>query len=365
MTVVFIFEGAPRNCFSYPEFTLLTLFWVICVVSLLYMNNSFQPQFDLLIIGGGPIGLACGLKAQEAGLSHVIIEKGCLVNSLYHYPHTMTFFSTPDRLEIGDVPFVSINPKPKRAEALEYYRRIGEKFKLDTRLFEEVLDVAKSEKGSKVSTSKSTYLAAHVVVATGFYDVPCLLHIPGEELPKVRHYYQDPHYYANQKVVVVGASNSSIDAALETYRKGAEVTLVIRGDSIGSRVKYWVRPDIENRIANSEIAVYYKSSLAAIRENEVDVITPDGPISIANDFVLALTGYQPNFAFLERIGVHLAEDKSRVPVHDKDTMETNIPGLYLAGVVCGGMNTHLWFIENSRIHADQIVNHILSKKAGD
>lgn len=326
------------------------------------MNVSSPQPYDVLIIGGGPIGLACGIRAAEAGLSYVIIEKGCLVNSLYHYPQTMTFFSTSERLEIGNVPFVSTNPKPRRAEALEYYRRIRQQFDLDTRLFEEVTGVKKEENGLfDVQTTKTAYRAKHVVVATGFYDIPSLLGIPGENLPKVSHYYEDPHYYATQRVVVVGASNSSIDAALETFRKGAEVTLVIRGDGIGPRVKYWVRPDIENRIAAGEIKVYYNSSLTAIRADEVDLQTPDGDMTIPNDFVLALTGYQPNFEFLERIGIQLAEDSTKVPAHNPDTMETNIPGLYLAGVVCGGMNTHLWFIENSRIHADQIIGHIRSK----
>lgn len=326
------------------------------------MNISPSLPYDVLIIGGGPIGLACGIQAAKAGLSYVIIEKGCLVNSLYNYPQTMTFFSTSERLEIGDVPFVSTNPKPKRAEALEYYRRVRQQFDLHTRLFEEVTGVDRQDDVFSVQTTKANYRARHVIVATGFYDEPCMLGIPGETLPKVDHYYQDPHYYAAQRVVVVGASNSSIDAALETFRKGADVTLVIRGEGIGPRVKYWVRPDIENRIAAGEIKAYYRSHLTAIRDGEVDVRTPEGDITLPNDFVLALTGYQPNFSFLQRIGIQLADDSARVPVHNAESMETNIPGLYLAGVVCGGMNTHLWFIENSRIHAEQIIGHICSKK---
>jgi len=312
----------------------------------------------MLVVGGGPIGLACGIAAQKAGLSYLIVEKGCLVNSLYHYPQNMTFFSTSERLEIGDIPFVSINPKPKRAEALEYYRRVQQKFDLNTHLFEEVISVSKQKDTFHITTSKSTYTASYVVVATGFYDIPCLLNIKGEDLPKVRHYYNDPHYYAGQKVVVVGASNSSVDAALETYRKGADVTLVVRGEGIGPRVKYWVRPDMENRITNNEVRALFNSKLTEIRPTEVDILTPDGLITLENDFVLALTGYQPNFAFLEKIGIKLSEDSSRQPMHNPDTMETNIPGLFLAGVVCGGMNTHLWFIENSRVHATQIVKRI-------
>lgn len=325
---------------------------------------------DLLIIGGGPIGLACGIAAKAAGLTYLIVERGCLVNSLYRYPQNMTFFSTSERLEIGEIPFVSTSPKPKRAEALEYYRRIQQQFQLNIRLFEEVTMVNKLGDRFSVSTSKTTYSARYVVVATGFYDIPCLLNIPGEELPKVSHYYNDPHYYAGQRVVVIGASNSSIDAALETYRKGADVTLVVRGDQIGRRVKYWVRPDIENRIANGEIRALFSSRLTEIRPSEVDILTPDGGITMENDFVLALTGYQPDFAFLEKIGITLATDPSRAPYHNPETMETNIPGLFIAGVVCGGMNTHLWFIENSRMHAQQIVNHILQSnnqtlKVGD
>lgn len=318
-----------------------------------------SAPIDVLIVGGGPIGLACGIAAKAAGLTYLIVERGCLVNSLYRYPQNMTFFSTSERLEIGNIPFVSTNPKPKRAEALEYYRRIQQQFELDIHLFEEVTSVTKTGDEFIVRTAKSTYTAAHVIIATGFYDIPCLLNIPGEELPKVSHYYNDPHYYAGQKVVVVGASNSSIDAALETYRKGADVTLVVRGEQIGPRVKYWVRPDIENRIANGEVRALFSSRLMEIRPKEIDILTPDGPITIANDFVLALTGYQPDFAFLKKIGIQLASDASREPFHNPDTMETNIPGLFLAGVVCGGMNTHLWFIENSRVHAQQIVNRIL------
>jgi putative bacillithiol system thiol disulfide oxidoreductase, YpdA family len=324
------------------------------------MEVSAKTIYDLLIIGGGPIGLACGIAAQEAGLTYLILEKGCLVNSLYRYPQNMTFFSTSERLEIGDIPFVSTNPKPKRAEALEYYRRIQQKFRLNIRLFEEVTMVHNLSPGFEVTSTKATYRARHVVVATGFYDIPCRMRIPGEDLPKVSHYYNDPHYYAGQKVIVVGASNSSVDAALETFRKGADVTLVVRGESIGQRVKYWVRPDIENRIAHGEIKAFFQSRLTEIRPTEVDILTPEGPVTLENDFVLALTGYQPDFAFLQKIGINLAEDPSREPYHNPETMETNIPGLFLAGVVCGGMNTHLWFIENSRIHAKQIVNHITS-----
>ena len=316
---------------------------------------------DVLIVGGGPIGIACGIEAKKNNLSHVIIEKGCLTNSLYNYPINMTFFSTSERLEIGDTPFVTTNPKPRRAEALEYYRRVEKKFNLKTHLFEEVLTINKIDGTFQVTTNKSIYRAKNVIVATGFYDIPMYLGVPGEGLEKVRHYYDDPHYYANQKVIVVGASNSSIDAALETYRKGADVTLIIRGKEVSPRVKYWVRPDIENRITNGEVKVHYRSNIVSIGEREVQVSTPKGLINIENDFVLALTGYRTNFEFLEKIGVEVPSIAPCIPAHNPETMETNVENLYLAGVVCGGLNTHLWFIENSRIHAHLIVKSILEK----
>lgn len=320
-------------------------------------------MYDIIIIGAGPIGIACAIAAQQNNLSYLVLEKGCLVNSLYNYPINMTFFSTSEKLEIGDAPFVTTNPKPKRAEALEYYRRVHNKFDLNTHLFETVLSCIKIDAGFDIVTSKSHYKAKNVIVSTGFYDMPMLLNVPGENLPKVKHYYDDPHYYANQRVIVVGASNSSIDAALETYRKGAKVTLIIRSNEISNRVKYWVKPDIENRIAAGEIEVFYNSNITEITENKVYISTPYGPISIANDFVLALTGYKPNFELLTNFGIHLDLENALIPEHNPLTMETNIPDLYLAGVVCGGLNTHLWFIENSRIHADMIIANIINKKA--
>jgi thioredoxin reductase (NADPH) len=319
-------------------------------------------MLDLLIIGGGPIGIACGLKAQKAGLSFVIIEKGCLVNSLYNYPATMTFFSTSEKLEIGGIPFVTISNKPTRAEALEYYRRVATSNDLPINLFEEVTTVKYTDNTYTVTTSKATYQAKHIVISTGFYDVAVNLDIPGEDLPKVQHYYKDPHFFAMQNVVVVGSSNSAIDVALETYRKGADVTLVVRGDEISHRVKYWVRPDIINRIKEGSIKAYFNSNLKAIRQTEVDIDTPDGTVTIPNDFVMAMTGYKPNFDQLKRWGLILSADKF-IPKYNPDTMETNLPGLYLAGVVCGGLDTHLWFIENSRIHADMIVDDIVAKRS--
>jgi len=318
-------------------------------------------NYDILIIGAGPIGMACAIEAKNAGLSYVIVEKGPLVNSLYHYPVFMTFFSTSQKLEIGGVPFVSISNKPNRNEALEYYRRVAEKFQLHINLFETVTAVNKTtDELFAVKTSKAFYHAKKVIIATGFYDVPVMMNIPGEELPKVKHYYQDPHLYAFSKVVVIGANNSAIDVALETYRKGAQVTLVIRNKEIGSYVKYWVRPDIENRIKEGEIKAYFESEVTEISENEVKIKTPEGDFVIANDFVLAMTGYQPNFELLRNLGVELVDN---YPMHNPESMETTTKGLYLAGVVCGGMDTHKWFIENSRIHAEQILKHIVESES--
>lgn len=318
-------------------------------------------MLDIFIIGGGPIGLACGLAAQKAGLSYIIVEKGCLVNSLYNYPATMTFFSTSEKLEIGGIPFVTISNKPTRTEALEYYRRVAFSNHLKVNLFEEVISVTGAEGNYTITTAKATYEAKNIIVSTGFYDIAVNLDIPGEDQPKVKHYYKDPHYYALQKVVVVGSSNSAIDVALETYRKGAEVTLVIRGDEVSHRVKYWIRPDIINRIKEGSIKAYFNSSLIAVREHEVDIQTPDGQVTIPNDFVMAMTGYRPNFEFLKKLGIVLSTDAKLLPEYNPETMETNLKGIYLAGVVCGGMDTHLWFIENSRIHAEMIVNDIVAK----
>lgn len=328
------------------------------------MNKRAENKFDIIIVGGGPIGLACGLEAQKADLSYCIIEKGTLVNSLFNYPLNMNFFSTSEKLEIGGIPFVSINSKPTRPEALEYYRRVAMSNQLNIRLQEEVKSITAEGSRYKVVSAKQTYTANYIIIATGFYDIPIKMNIPGEELPKVTHYYKDPHFYAMQKVVVVGASNSAVDAALETWRKGADVTIVVRGPEIGKRVKYWVRPDMENRIKEESIKAYYNSSLTAIREKEVDIETPEGPITIENDYVIAMTGYQPNCAFLKQVGINLSEDEKLQPAYDTETMETNMPNIFLAGVICGGLETHVWFIENSREHAVQIVRAILTKKSG-
>lgn len=318
-----------------------------------------NDTYDIVIIGGGPIGIACGLEAEKHGLSYVILEKGCLVNSLYHYPTNMTFFSTSEKLELDGIPFISNNPKPRKAEALEYYRRIATSNQVNIHLFEKVTEVKSNSTIKEVITTKGFYKAKNVVIATGFYDIPNYIGVQGEELPKVAHYYNDPHYYATQKTIVVGASNSAVDAALEIYRKGGEVTMIVRAEDIGPRVKYWVRPDIVNRIEEGSIKAYFNSSIKEIKEKEVIVQTSDGETTLENDFVLLLTGYRPNFEFLDNIGISLKDEDKKIPMYDENTMETNIPGIYLAGVICGGMETHKWFIENSRIHAKLIVADII------
>lgn len=323
-----------------------------------------MEKTEVIIIGAGPIGLACGIACQKAGLDYLILDKGVLVNSIFHYPLNMTFFSTSDRLEIGDVPFISHTPKPTRTEALEYYRRVTLHWKLKVRLFEAVLNVAKTENGFLVTSAKASILCQHIIIATGFYDIPNLLNIPGESLPNVHHYYKEPHLYFKQKIVVVGAANSAVDVALETFRKGAEVTMVVREPHIRETVKYWVKPDIENRIREGEIKAFFNASLTAIREREVDITTENGSqLTIENDFVLAMTGYRPDFNLLENMGVKLnALNGEIIPEHNPSTLETNVPGIFLAGVICGGTVTNSWFIENSRIHADIAVREILSRK---
>lgn len=321
-----------------------------------------MQQFDIIIIGGGPIGMACGIEAKKAELSYVILEKGCLVNSLYHYPLNMTFFSTSERLEIGGVPFISHGPKPNRFEALEYYRRVCMSWNLNVRLYEKVVSSSMKDGMHQVTTSKEQYLAKVVILALGFYDLPFLLNVPGEDLPKVLHYYDEPHPYFAQKVVVVGASNSAVDVALETWRKGAEVTMVVKGETIGDNVKYWVRPDIDNRIKEGSIKCFFNSQVLAITPTAVEINTPQGRRTLDNDFVLAMTGYQPPFDFMELLGIQFHDDEYHTPVYDAVTMETNVPNLYLAGVVCGGLKTNKWFIENSRVHAEMIVRELVRRR---
>ena len=316
---------------------------------------------DVLIIGGGPIGLACGLACGEHNLSYTIIEKGVLVNSIYNYPRNMRFFSTADKLEIGGIPFISAQPKPDRDEALAYYGRIGQNQKSNLALYEKVQSIEGQDENYRVITDKTTHYGRKVILATGFYDLPKMLDVPGEQSAKVRHYFTEGHPYAFKKTIIVGASNSAVDAALEIYRKGGSVTMVVRGPSIGERVKYWVKPDIENRIAEGSIKAYFNSEITQIHENKVSIMTPEGEQTLDNDFVLALTGYRPNLSFLKENGIDLMEEEFQKPRYNPQTMESNRPGLYLAGVICGGLQTHLWFIENSRVHATQIIQHILGQ----
>ncbi|MCH6574636.1 MAG: YpdA family putative bacillithiol disulfide reductase [Bacteroidetes bacterium] len=321
-------------------------------------------KFDVIIIGAGPIGLSCGIEAKKRNKSHLIIEKGCLVNSLFHYPINMTFFSTSERLEIGEIPFVSHGDKPTRSESLEYYRRTAEAWKLNIHTYEELFNIVKIDDAFSVKTSKAEYKAKIIIAATGFYDKPNMLNIPGEDKPKVKHYFDEAHPYAYLKLLIVGAGNSAVDVALEAYRRGSEVTMVIRQDKLKDGVKYWVKPDIENRINEGSIKAYFNSELTEIRDDEVDIKTPDGTITVENDFVFAMTGYHPDYEFLKKIGIEISRDESLVPKYSENTHETNIEGLFVAGVVCGGKLTGKWFIENSMVHATSIFNHIekMSKK---
>ena len=317
---------------------------------------------DVAIIGAGPIGLACGIEAAKKNLDHLIFDKGCLVNSLYRYPMNMTFFSTSEKLEIGGVPFISHNSKPTRSEALEYYRRVSLHWKLPLRLYEQINHINTKENLFQILTNKGTYLSKKVIVATGFYDFPYMLDMPGENLPKVLHYYKEAHPFFGMRVVVVGSANSAVDVALELYRKGAQsVTMIIREPEIGQNVKYWSKPDIVNRIKEGSIDAYFNSQIEEITENEVRFRTLQEVKTIENDFVLAMTGYQPNFELLESLGVAFQEDEYRTPVYDPRTMQSNAEGVYLAGVVCGGLKTNKWFIENSRDHAPLIIEDLVRK----
>lgn len=317
-----------------------------------------MKKYDVCIIGAGPIGLNCAIEAIKSNLTYLIIDKGCLINSLYNYPNNMTFFSTSDKLEIGNVPFISHNSKPTKSEAMEYYRRVSSSWKLKLNLYEEVIDI-KNDGNFKIITSKRDYSAKNVIIATGFYDLPYKLNIPGEDLKKVKHYYDDPHPYFGMKIAIVGAGNSAVDVALETFRKGCkEVSMVIREPKLNSNIKYWVKPDIENRIKEKNIKAYFNSRITKITDKKIELNIKNKKIVLENDFVLAMTGYQPNFNFLKKVGIKIGTDKNKTPIHNKKTMETNISGLYLAGVICGGLKTNKWFIENSREHSINIINHI-------
>ncbi len=319
--------------------------------------------FDLIIIGGGPTGIVCALAAQEAGLNYVVIEKGTLVNSIYNFPTNMTFFSTSNLMEIANTPFVAHSDKPSRKEALEYYRRIHESNALNIRFYEEVSDLIPKENNTyQIKTSKQTYDCQSLIIATGYYDTPRLLNVEGEDLPKVKHYYDDPHPYVGQNVLVIGAANSACDVALETYYKGAKVTMAIREAEIYPKVKYWIRPNIENRIKEGAITAYFETSVKAIYPKSVLLQTPEGELEIPNDFILAMTGYQPDFPLLEHLGIQFQEDENRTPIFNEDTLESNLPNVYLAGVINAGLHTSKLFIENTRHHGKVIIKAILEKK---
>jgi len=319
--------------------------------------------FDVIIIGGGPIGLNCGIEAVKRNFKYLIIEKGCLVNSIYNYPANMTFFSTSERLEIGGVPFVSHGDKPTRREALEYYRRVKSSWNLNLKTYETVLEIIDSDNGYLIKTTKDNYRCKNVIIATGYYDNPNLLNVPGENLSKVKHYFDEPHPYAYHKVIVVGAGNSAVDVALELFRKDAEVTMVIRELKLKDSIKYWVKPDIENRIKEGSIKAFFNSNIKEIRENEVDIITPIGELTLRNDFVFAMTGYHPDFNSFEKNGIDLVgSGETLEPEFNHETFETKRKGIFLAGVVCGGMDTGKWFIENSIAHSKNIFDCIESRR---
>ncbi|MBR9922144.1 MAG: YpdA family putative bacillithiol disulfide reductase [Bacteroidetes bacterium] len=321
-----------------------------------------QSDYDLIIIGGGPAGINCAIQAQKIGLNYLILEKGVLVNSLYNFPANMTFFSTSKKLEIGDVPFISHNEKPTRQEALEYYRRVVENYNLNIRLYEEVQALIPLPSGEyKIDTSRHSYQSRFVVVATGFYDTPRLMHIPGENLPKVKHFYDDVHPYIGQKVLVIGAANSACDVALETYHKGADVTMAIRGSDIGERVKYWIRPNIINRIKEGSIKAWFDTEVLEIKPESVVLKTPEGIREIPNDFVLAMTGYKPNYALFEKLGLPISPEPDREPIHDPETLETPLDGVFVSGVINAGMNTSRLFIENTREQGTAIIGQIQRK----
>jgi len=332
-------------------------------------QTSTSTLHDVLVIGAGPTGLACAIDAQNLGLSVLVVDKGCLTNSLFHYPANMTFFTTPELLEIGNMPFSSPNQKPTRSEALEYYRKVSQHYNLDVRQYELVTSVTGSDGDFRVHTAdrfsrKIEHRARKLIVSTGYYDIPNKLNIPGEDLPKVQHYYNEPHPYFAQDVVVIGGKNSAAIAALDLYRHGARVTLVHRGAELHRHIKYWIKPDIENRIKNGEIAAHFRTTVSLITEDAVSLETRSGPLVIPNQFVFALTGYQPDFAFIASMGVTLDPNNARCPIYNPDTLESNIPGLYVAGVVVAGERTNEVFIENGRFHGAVIAADLATKLKG-
>lgn len=323
--------------------------------------QAYTKLYDVLIIGAGPTGLNCAIAAEKEGLSSIIIEKGVLVNSIFNFPANMTFFSSSKKLEIGDIPFISHTDKPTRKEALEYYRRIAESYAINIKYREKVSDVTGQKGNFRINTNKASYRAKHVIISTGYYDIPRLLDVPGEELPKVKHYYDEAHPYIGQNIVVVGGANSACDVALETWQKGANVTMVVREAELYQRVKYWILPNIENRIKEGSIKAYFNSNITSITPDKVHIKTPDEELQIDNDYVLAMTGYQPDYAFMGKVGIQFQNDKYKTPIFDDQTLESSIPGIYLAGVINGGLHTSKLFIENTREHGKVIVDDIMAE----
>ena len=326
------------------------------------MSETDSKVLDALVVGAGPTGLACAIEIQRRGLSVAVIEKGCLVNSLYHYPTNLVFFTTPELLEIGGIPMTSVRDKPTRTEALKYYRRVTAHYGLHIRQYERVESIDGEDGNFVVRTLRRTgqrleHRARKVILATGYYDVPTRLGAPGEDLGKVLHYYQDPHPYYDMDVAVIGGKNSAAIYALECYRAGARVTLIHRFAELSDKIKYWILPDIKNRITNGEIQAFFNSEVTEIQENWIQIRTPDGEKTLKNDFVLAMTGYQPDLEFLARAGVRLDPQSNR-PAIDEKTLESERPGVYLAGVVVAGMHTSEIFIENGRFHGEQIAADI-------
>jgi thioredoxin reductase (NADPH) len=329
-------------------------------------DSAEQASFDVVVIGAGPTGLACAIDAKRAGFSVTNIDKGCLVNSLYNYPSNMTFFTTPELLEIGDIPFASPNQKPTRQEALEYYRKVAEHFKLDVRQYEPMQRIEGSDNSFVVHTTdlhgrNRAYKARKLILATGYYDLPNMMNVPGEELPKVLHYYREPHPFFGLDVLIVGGKNSAAIAALELWRHGARVTMVHRGEGVRPSVKYWIRPDIENRIKAGQVKAYFNSTVKEITPDNVVLNTPEGEVTLANDWVFALTGYHPDFDFLHGLGIQIRGDADKKPVVDPQTLESNVSGIYLAGVLIAGMRTSEIFIENGRFHGQAIAADLKGK----
>jgi thioredoxin reductase (NADPH) len=325
-------------------------------------SQTLDQAVDVLVIGAGPVGLACAIEARAAGLSARVIDKGALVNSILGYPARMEFFSTPDLIEIGGHPFPVQGYKPTREEGLEYYRGVAAREQVDVRLYERVTAVLGGQGDFRVETTRGVHMAGHVIVATGFFDVPNRLGVPGEDLPHVTHYYREPYPYVQQRVAIIGARNSAAKAALDCYRHGSQVTMIVRAPALSETVKYWIKPDLENRIKEGSIRAHFSSSIEEIREGSVRVATLDGSLDVPADFVLAMTGYQPDFGFLASLGITFRDDGFRTPVFDETTFESERPGVFLAGTVCGGLKTNRWFIENGRFHAQQIARHLAGQR---